>query len=288
MDLKTFNKQPRPDAVAMLATACGASHWIDLVMQQFPFSSEEELLAVATEVWYHQCTEKDWKEAFTHHPKIGDVEQLEQKFASTKDLAGKEQSGVSKEDHAVIEKLLKGNQEYEKKFGFIFIVYATGKTGSEMLALLNDRLSNNEEDELAIAMGEQHKITVTRLRKILSESNWNRIPGSQLTTHVLDTSIGKPGKNIKVNLFRKVHDAWKTITVGRTNADGRITDLLPPGKIMDQGEYKIIFDTASYFDSLQLKSFYPLVEIQFIISGSEHYHIPLLLNPYGYSTYRGS
>jgi 5-hydroxyisourate hydrolase / 2-oxo-4-hydroxy-4-carboxy-5-ureidoimidazoline decarboxylase len=288
MDLKKFNSQSPAEASAILSTACGASEWVKLMMENFPFASEMQMMHAANDNWYNGCSEIDWLEAFTHHPEIGDLSQLEKKFASTKDLAGKEQEGVAKDDHGVIEQLLLANQAYKKKFGFIFIVYATGKSGREMLALLNDRLNNSREDELAIAMGEQQKITMTRLRKILSEADWQGMPVSQLTTHVLDTSAGKPAKNIKATLLGLANKQWKIISLGRTNTDGRISDLLPAGKFLDPGEYKIIFDTASYFESLGLYSFYPRVEIAFIVADREHYHVPLLLNPFGYSTYRGS
>jgi 5-hydroxyisourate hydrolase / 2-oxo-4-hydroxy-4-carboxy-5-ureidoimidazoline decarboxylase len=288
MDLKKFNSLDKGAALSILSTACGAIAWANGVMEKFPFASEKELLESATNTWYSVCTEKDWKEAFTHHPKIGDLEQLEKKFASTKQLAGKEQSGVSKEDHELITELFKANQDYEKKFGFIFIVFASGRSGREMLTLLNDRLQNDPGEELQVAMGEQHKITVNRLKKVLDEADWSWLPVSQLTTHVLDTSIGKPGKNIKVQLLERSTGAWKTLAQGRTNSDGRIADLLPPGKIMEAANYKIRFDTTEYFNGLRIKSFYPTVEIQFTISDMDHYHVPLLLNPFGYSTYRGS
>lgn len=111
---------------------------------------------------------------------------------------------------------------------------------------------------------------------------------SQLTTHVLDTSRGRPAAGVPVTLFQHSQDQWKSIARGITNADGRIPDLLPVDRLLEQGVYKLRFDTAVYFQKLSVDSFYPFVEVSFSISSGEHYHVPLLLNPFGYSTYRGS
>jgi 5-hydroxyisourate hydrolase/2-oxo-4-hydroxy-4-carboxy-5-ureidoimidazoline decarboxylase len=288
MDFEQFNKQGANEASSLLSQTCGAEKWVNKMLEHFPFANPEALIDAATTHWYKSCNEADWKEAFTHHPRIGDLEQLEKKFASTKSFTKNEQSGVSENDKETISQLLKANEAYEKKFGYIFIVHASGKTGAEMLNLLNDRLVNKESDEIQIAMGEQHKITITRLKKLLDQEDWSFLKASQLTTHVLDTSIGQPGRDISIKLLSVHLEKWRSMAQGRTNADGRIADLLPPGRNLDAGVYKLIFDTGGYFEKKGLKNFFPRVSIQFIISDNEHYHVPLLLNPFGYSTYRGS
>lgn len=111
---------------------------------------------------------------------------------------------------------------------------------------------------------------------------------SQLTTHVLDTSKGRPAVGISVFLYQQHNDSWTEITIATTNHDGRIPNLLNSDVVLRPGVYKLKFETREYFDKMGIQSFYPFVEIIFIISGSEHYHVPLLLNPFGYSTYRGS
>lgn len=111
---------------------------------------------------------------------------------------------------------------------------------------------------------------------------------SQITTHVLDTSSGRPGKNIKVELFQKAKNEWELIAEGITNDDGRCADLIEKSNVAEHGIYKIKFHTEEYFDSADTKTFYPYIEITFQISDNEHYHVPLLLNPFGYSTYRGT
>ena len=111
---------------------------------------------------------------------------------------------------------------------------------------------------------------------------------SQLTTHVLDTSNGKPAEGVTIILYQQHREEWKQFTVGVTNADGRIPDLLQKDIVLESGVYKIKFETKEYFDTQGVQTFYPFVEITFTITDSEHYHVPLLLNPFGYSTYRGS
>ena len=111
---------------------------------------------------------------------------------------------------------------------------------------------------------------------------------SQLTTHILDTTKGKPAQGVSIVLEHFLNGKWEKIANGRTNMDGRISDLLPDNKIIDTGMYRLTFDTYAYFNSQSIKSFYPQVTIEFEITDATHYHVPLLLNPFGYSTYRGS
>ena len=111
---------------------------------------------------------------------------------------------------------------------------------------------------------------------------------SQLTTHILDTSIGKPAQNVSVVLEQIQSSSWNKIAEGVTNLDGRVSNLLATDKILDTGIYRLIFDTQSYFKKQNIKTFYPSVTIEFEITDATHYHVPLLLNPFGYSTYRGS
>lgn len=110
---------------------------------------------------------------------------------------------------------------------------------------------------------------------------------SPVTTHILDTSRGKPAVGISVILSRQQRE-WTEIARGITNADGRIGDLLPEGTVLPSGNYKLHFETGAYFTGLDTPTFYPFVEIVFQLTTGEHYHVPLLLNPFGYSTYRGS
>ncbi|MDP4262485.1 MAG: 2-oxo-4-hydroxy-4-carboxy-5-ureidoimidazoline decarboxylase [Bacteroidota bacterium] len=151
-----------------LTKCCGSSGWVTRMLVFFPADDLVELLEDAEEQWY-QCNEEEWKEAFAHHPRIGDVESLKKKFASTAEWASGEQSGVNSASTETIKALAKGNLEYEKKFGYIFIVCATGKSAKEMLEILQSRLRNDPKDEINIAAEEQNKITQLRLEKLLND-----------------------------------------------------------------------------------------------------------------------
>ena len=109
-----------------------------------------------------------------------------------------------------------------------------------------------------------------------------------ITTHVLDTAAGRPGRAITIVLDR--HDAghWHPVGAGATDDDGRLRTLTPAGPVVP-GVYRLTFHTAAYFAATSQPAFFPVVEIQFAVSdGAQHYHVPLLLSPFGYSTYRGS
>jgi hydroxyisourate hydrolase len=111
---------------------------------------------------------------------------------------------------------------------------------------------------------------------------------SQLSSHILDTSAGKPAAGILVELFSFHANSWLFLAKEVTNKDGRISDFLPQQALLEPAAYRLIFHTAPYFSTQKIKSFYPSITIDFEINDSTHYHVPLLLNPFGYSTYRGS
>ena len=149
------------EARALLTRACGASRWVDRMMSRRPFRTDARLLRTARIEWFG-LTEADWLEAFSHHPKIGD-RALAARFPATHDLSAKEQSAVASASARVIDQLAEANQTYLDRFGFIFIVCATGKSAEEMLQLLRDRLQNDRATELRIAAEEQARITALRL-----------------------------------------------------------------------------------------------------------------------------
>jgi 5-hydroxyisourate hydrolase len=112
---------------------------------------------------------------------------------------------------------------------------------------------------------------------------------SAITTHVLDTSRGRPAAGVPVTLEVEAAGGWQLLGKGATNADGRISDLMAEGEALANGVYRLIFDTDAYFRSQGVAGFYPQVAVTFRIDNPvQHYHVPLLLSPFGYSTYRGS
>ena len=167
MTIQQFNHLTTHQAKEELFKCCGSSVWAEKLANKIPFNSTEELKKESDKIW-NDCSDEDALEAFKHHPKIGDIKSLEKKFASTKQWASGEQAGVNEASQNILQDLANGNEEYEKKFGYIFIVCATGKTATEMLALLQQRLPNSLDKEMKIAMHEQNKITDIRIDKLFS------------------------------------------------------------------------------------------------------------------------
>jgi 2-oxo-4-hydroxy-4-carboxy-5-ureidoimidazoline decarboxylase len=166
MTLHDLNTLPKERLREELERCCGSQAWIDKMLPFFPAEDLVELLEDAEEQWF-KCNESDWKEAFAHHPKIGDVDSLKKKFASTAEWASSEQREMSKAPDEIIKLISEGNKKYENKFGYIFITCATGKSAQEMLSELQVRLNNSPEIEIDIAADEQNKITKLRLEKLL-------------------------------------------------------------------------------------------------------------------------
>ena len=166
MTLHELNALTQPQLKQELLKCCGSPTWAKMMMTYFPVDTMEELLEEAEEIWY-DCSEDDWKEAFAHHPKIGDVESLTKKNSSTAQWASGEQSGVNVASKETIAALAEDNKKYEDKFGYTFIVCATGKSAAEMLTILQSRLSNEPENEIKMAAEEQNKITKLRFQKLV-------------------------------------------------------------------------------------------------------------------------
>ena len=158
MNLDRLNLVDTAEAKAELLKCCSSKKWVDQILGYRPFETPAEVLSVSENVWF-KLDHADWLEAFNAHPRIGDISSLRRSFASTESLAENEQSGVNRASEGTLKALAQGNQDYENKFGFIFIVCATGKSAEEMLHLLTQRISNEPEEELTIAAKEQNKIT---------------------------------------------------------------------------------------------------------------------------------
>ena len=158
MRLSELNQLSPEKAREELLRCCGASRWASRVADLRPFADFSDVVRAADQVW-SEMGEKDWREAFDHHPRIG--------ASSANRWASQEQKGTAQASEATLQALVRGNQDYEKRFGHIFLVCATGKSADEMLAILQARLKNPPPEELRIAAGEQAKITRLRLEKLL-------------------------------------------------------------------------------------------------------------------------
>ena len=148
-----------------LESCCASTAWVEQMAEGGKFVSDVKVVSRAEEA-ASKMTESDWLEAFEAHPRIGDVDSLKKKFANTKATASNEQSGVGEADETTLNRLAEANKQYFNKFGCIFIVFATGKSAAQMLALLEQRLPNDRTTEITNAAAEQLKITLLRLRKL--------------------------------------------------------------------------------------------------------------------------
>ena len=156
-----LDAMPESQAMELLRVSCGSSRWVSAMVARRPFGSHEAALDAADDIW-SSLSGDDWREAFAHHPRIGEQ--------TKNSVAAKEQSGVSGAANEVRQALAEANRDYEQRFGYIYIVCATGKTAEEMLAIAKDRLKNDPDTELKVAAEEQRKITRLRLQKLLEET----------------------------------------------------------------------------------------------------------------------
>ena len=147
---------------------CGSKRWASEMADARPFANTDELAAKADSIWW-SLGEEDWLEAFRAHPKIGEQKAAAAQSEQARSWSAREQSGVQEAATETKAALAAGNREYENRFGFIFIVCATGKTSDEMLRILNARLQNAHGTELRVAAAEQRKITQLRLEKLLNQ-----------------------------------------------------------------------------------------------------------------------
>lgn len=166
MEIAHLNAMGAAQAEAAFFLCCGASRWARALAAARPFEDWAALLAAAEAAW-PTLTGDDWREAFTHHPQIGDIEGLRTRFADTRAWAGGEQAGSQSASDETLRALAAGNAAYLEKFGYIFIVCATGRSAAQMLDLLQARLPNAPDAELPLAAEEQKKITRLRMEKLL-------------------------------------------------------------------------------------------------------------------------
>lgn len=165
MNFSDFQVLPIEQAEEVLLLCCGSQNWANKMAQLRPFQSLEEVQNTAVRIW-ESLQVQEWLEAFAHHPRIGDRQALAARFASTRNWSANEQAGVAVAEEEVLDRLALGNEEYSRRFGYVFLVCATGKSALEMLNLLEARINNSPEEELQIAQQEQQKIMLLRLDKM--------------------------------------------------------------------------------------------------------------------------
>ncbi len=165
MNLAQINAWTQDETRRAFLRCCGSSRWAGEMVRLRPFDSEDALFAAGERIW-NSLDRADRLEAFAAHPRIGDLTALRAKFATTAEWAAAEQGAVAAANEQVLRELADGNARYEERFGYLFIVCATGKSAEEMLELLRRRLSHIPSAEIEIAAAEQWKITRIRLEKL--------------------------------------------------------------------------------------------------------------------------
>eukprot|EP00898_Chlorokybus_atmophyticus_P002983 jgi/Chlat1/3686/Chrsp24S03846 len=318
VSLAELDALPLTDCAALLAQACTSPLWAQLVACRRPFATVDGLLRVARSSWW-EVPVQAWFEAFSGHPRIGDAAAARARF-STHELSESEQAvALQTADPRIAERLATWNHQYEAKFGHVFLICASGKSSSQILEALQERYVNTPYAELRVAAGQQMQITELRLRRLITDFSSADIVAdrragsisahltpatppsrSPITTHCLDITLGRPAANMRVTLHRKRSggdhvddDIWYNVGSSVTDADGRAHGLLPPGNTLEAGVYKLTFDTGAYLQRVNngSRGFFPFVPLVFEVlptQTNEHFHVPLLLAPFSFSTYRGS
>ena len=165
ISISQLNEATKSEADDAFMQCCTASRWVMNMVNRRPFADIDDLLS-ASETYWKEMKNADFLEAFEGHPKIGDPDSLKNKYRSTLSMASDEQSSVEQASESIIHELANQNTLYYDKFGFIFIVCATGKSAQQMLDLIKIRISNTPENEIKVAAAEQGKITAIRLKKL--------------------------------------------------------------------------------------------------------------------------
>ena len=172
--LVRLNSLTQAEALKELLKCCGSTRWAKRMFDKLPFHDFQQMLTESDRIW-SSLEREDWLEAFRSHPKIGEKKAAQPQQPAAQNWSQEEQSGTREAGRELLDQLAELNRDYEKKFGYIFIICATGRTSEEMLASLRERLHNDADTELRIAAEEQRRITHLRLRKLLKESESPRV-----------------------------------------------------------------------------------------------------------------
>ncbi|OAY43267.1 uric acid degradation bifunctional protein TTL isoform X2 [Manihot esculenta] len=320
---------------------CGSTRFAKEMASAYPFTSLDDAISAARNIWFNKVDVNGWLEAFSAHPAIGQSpSSAHASHASAQWSKGEQSTALATSTASTLQELSDGNAQYRQKFGFVFLICASGRSTAEILAELKKRFQNRPIVEFEIAAQEQMKITELRLGKLFSTKSIAASTGNQyptvsatkvedrvavigghlkaapnsssdnvsqiptrtrppITTHILDVSRGCPAAGVEVRLemwkgsqprpmFDKIDiGGWIFLASSSTDADGRSGQLMSIVDDVNPGIYRISFNTGKYHPS----GFFPFVSVVFEIKESqkkEHFHVPLLLSPFSFSTYRGS
>jgi len=166
--LDRLNSLSNTEAEAEFLKCCGSTVWARAMSDARPFETRDALLAEADKIWW-LLNQEDWLEAFRAHPKIGEQKAAAAQSEQARSWSAQEQTGAANASAGTMAELAQRNRDYESRFGFIFIVCASGKSSEKMLSILNERMQNDPETEIHVAAEEQRKITRLRLEKLLNQ-----------------------------------------------------------------------------------------------------------------------
>ena len=295
-----MTSQPRAltadDLRDALPPALAVRRWADAVLAGAPYPSLDALVEAATTA-ATPLTEAEVDEALAAHPRIGERPTAAHGEAEAR-FSRAEQASSDADDVELAARLAAGNRAYEEQFGRVFLIRAAGRTRAEILAELERRLRLDDDAELATVAAQLREIMALRLRATFADDDASAAPADEppapslVTTHVLDTASGRPAPGVPVRLEALTDDGPREVGSGVTDDDGRVRTLGPA--TLAPGPYRLTFDTAEYLaesadESAGSGAFFPEVAVTFVVGPDDaHLHVPLLLSPFGYSTYRGS
>jgi len=291
LNLETLNRVPESDFVRSLGGIYEQSPWVaERSFAKRPFATVADLAdAMAAAVAAASPEEK--LALVRAHP---DLAGKAARAGALTDASKAEQGALgldrlSDKEYARFERL---NHAYASKFGFPFVICVRRQTRDAILDAFERRLAHNAETELSTALAEIDRIARLRIVELVEGSGMPKTDG-RLSTHVLDTHAGRPAEGVKIELYEIGASATALLTDAVTNADGRTDAPLLSGAPLRVGRYELRFHVGAYFAKRNLAlpepAFLDIVPIRFAIAEPEgHYHVPLLVTPWSYSTYRGS
>jgi 2-oxo-4-hydroxy-4-carboxy-5-ureidoimidazoline decarboxylase len=289
--LEQLNQADKATFVKALGEVYENSPWVAARAFEFrPFETLAQLVKTMAAAVAAATSEEKY-ELIRSHPdlvgraaRVGDLTEASRAEQGTLGL-----NRLSDEEFSQFEKL---DEAYVEKFGFPFVICVRRQSRDAILEALERRLKNNPEAEIATALAEIDLIARLRVAQFVQGPGMPKIDG-RLSTHVLDTHAGKPAAGMRIELYEIAASATSLLTETVTNADGRTDAPLISGGPLRAGHYELRFHVGAYFAkrnvALAKPAFLGVVPVRFAIAEPEgHYHVPLLVTPWSYSTYRGS
>ncbi|WP_433340250.1 2-oxo-4-hydroxy-4-carboxy-5-ureidoimidazoline decarboxylase [Streptomyces sp. CA-253872] len=278
MTLSRFNALPTSEARSVLGEVCAAEAWAAAVLAGRPYENAAALHA-ASDAATAALDGPGLDAALAGHPPIGRPGDA---------ASAREQSAVAGAPEALRARVRALTLAYQEKFGHVFLIRATGRSAADILAALEERLGATPAAERERSRTELAAINRLRLDRLFPDAASPAAPDAPpptVSTHVLDTSAGRPAPGVPVALAARSGEKapWTVVGASATDTDGRCRDL--PAPPPDTTEVRLEFTTAGHVPAA---SFFPEVSLVFRVTPGEHHHVPLLLSPYGYSAYRGS